>query len=531
MQQSDLYQARDFRQIELWKDVTESQWYDWKWQMKNSIRDVETFSKVIELNETQKMMISETVEKLRKQNKDTLRITPYYATLMHKNPFALPHIESERTHKRIDPIFWQAVPTPANLLFENTGIECAMSEHRRSYGSAYQRYPNRVALFVAENTSCSSYCIHCQRTKSLDSSQKITIEDIEKGIFYISKNTNIEEVLVTGGDALMISRKLLKYILEKLSAIPHLRIIRIATRTIVTLPMIITHDLLELIKSSANKHSGKFPKFVYFMTHINHWQEITTETAAAVRKILDWGFPVRNQTVLLNHVNNYFFTLAKTFRMMTWIGVQPYYLLQCHKEKGLAHFIVPLQIGKYFIHHLQGWISGIMRPIYAANLEGGKGKILIMPQQVHPRELPHPLSPEEIIEHSLSSKVYTWDGNVFDNYEALGRATVEEYQYAQDVMTTFFGQEGIFKPYLILIDKDNNIVGLSRQIKVPKLNTEIKSKYFNYNFKLNGQPVTNPADLKDFLDREFYRQKFAETHKFPLSETQNLLTKIDNPAC
>jgi len=151
--------------------------------MKNVIKDVETLSKVIKQTDEQKKDINTVVKKLKQEGKDSLRITPYYATLISEDPFKPNLLPSEKSINRIDPIFWQSVPTPANLLFPNTGIECAMNEGNRSFGAAYQRYPNRVALFVAENTSCATYCIHCQSSKSLDSTVEVGMEEINKGIF------------------------------------------------------------------------------------------------------------------------------------------------------------------------------------------------------------------------------------------------------------------------------------------------------------------------------------------------------------
>ena len=374
-----LYQPRDYRTIEMWKDVSEEEWYNPLWQRKNSIRDVEKLKKVIRLSPFQESEINRTLVALRAQGKEPMRITPYYASLMEQDPFHPAMLPGEKNQKRLDPIFWQSVPTPANLLFPDTGLEGAMSESSRSFGAAYQRYPNRIALFVAENTSCASYCVHCQRAKSLDGSVDVNHTEIDKGLFYIGYNRNINEVLVTGGDALLISKNRLRYILEELSRIPHLRVIRIATRVPVVMPMGITSELLELIKEASNKYNDGPEKYVYFMTHINHYHEITPDLAAAVKKIRDHGFTIRNQTVLLNHVNDYYRTLAETFRRMFWIGVHPYYLLQCHKEKGIVHFITPIQIGKIYMKHLQGWISGVTVPRYAANIEGGGGKVLLMP--------------------------------------------------------------------------------------------------------------------------------------------------------
>jgi KamA family protein len=249
------YKPRKYNTIELWKDVKEEQWNDVNWQRRNSIRSVAQLKKIIKLNDFQASEIERTLTALKNEGKEALRITPYYASLMQEDPFHPTMLPDEKSEKRLDPIFWQSVPTPANLLFPDTGLEGAMNENSRSYGAVYQRYPNRVALFVAENTSCASYCVHCQRAKSLDCSADVNGTEIDKGLFYIGYNKNINEVLVTGGDALMISRSRLQYVLEELSRIPHLRAIRIATRVPVVMPMGITDDLLELINVSANKYN------------------------------------------------------------------------------------------------------------------------------------------------------------------------------------------------------------------------------------------------------------------------------------
>ncbi|MBN1142923.1 MAG: hypothetical protein JXA72_00805, partial [Bacteroidales bacterium] len=285
-----LYKPRKFNHIPIWKEITEIQWNDPAWQIRHSIRTVDQLKQVIKLSDYQEQEIDRTCRSMKGQGKEPMRITPYYASLMSEDPFHPVMMPGEKEEKRLDPVFWQSVPTPANLLFPNTGKEGAMSESSRSFGAAYQRYPNRVALFVAENTSCASYCVHCQRAKSLDTTVEVNTTEINKGLFYIAQNSNINEVLVTGGDALMISKHRLQYILEELSRIPHLRVIRMATRVPVVLPMAITDEFLELIKTAANKYTKGFEKYVYFMTHINHYHEITEELAFAVKKIREHGF-------------------------------------------------------------------------------------------------------------------------------------------------------------------------------------------------------------------------------------------------
>ncbi len=498
-----LFQPRSFDSIELWKNITRKQWNDPVWQNTNSIRTVEQLKRVIILNNHQEAEISRTVDALKREGKEPLRITPYYASLMQENPFD-PPLSSEGSKKKIDPIFWQSIPTPANLLFPDAGVECAMSEGSRSYGAAYQRYPNRVALFVAENTSCASYCVHCQRAKSLDSTVDVNSNEINKGLFYIDYNKNINEVLVTGGDALMISEKRLKYILEELSRIPHLRSIRIATRVPVVLPMAITDEILNLIKTSVNRHNKGIEKYVYFMTQINHFQEITEEMFTAIKKIREHGFTIRNQTVLLNHVNDNLRVLAETFRRMFWIGVHPYYLLQCHKEKGIVHFITPVQVGKIYMKNLQGWISGITIPRYAANIEGGGGKVLLMPSGHD--TLNSEINIEDKISESYAT-VLTWDNRTIYKYEALGRATKEEFDEAVEIMDSFIGRKGVFLPKLIIVNSKGEHTITTNRTKLPLFDKNKKTRLLGYDLFSQEMPLTNPVETIDKLDKEFMSSK------------------------
>jgi len=499
------YQPRKYNTIELWKNVSEEEWNDPVWQRKNSIRKVEELKKVIQLSTYQEKEIERTLEELNSQGKEALRITPYYASLMQNDPFNPVMLPGEHQEKRLDPIFWQCVPTPANLLFPDTGAEGAMCEESRSFGAAYQRYPNRIALFVAQNTSCASYCVHCQRAKSLDGTVEVNKTEIRKGLFYINYNKNINEVLVTGGDALMISNKMLQYVLEELSRIPHLRVIRIATRVPVVMPMAITDELLDLINISSNRFNNGPDKYTYFMTHINHYHEITEDMAVAVKKIRQHGFTIRNQTVLLNHVNDYYRTLAETFRRMFWIGVHPYYILQCHKERGIVHFITPVQIGKIYMKHFQGWLSGITIPRYAANVEGGRGKVLLMPSGHDTLNIGNNI--EKSISESVGT-VTTWDGKELYKYEALGRSTREEYKNAEKIMNEFIGRSGVFVPKVIIVDQEGKHIETTNRVNLPKLEKLKKSERLEYEVFSKDMPLTNPVDILDELEKEYNKSKY-----------------------
>ncbi len=499
-----LFSPEDHRERKLWERVTDNQWNDPQWQLRNSISTVGMLSEIIDLNDHQKSEIERVVRTMRSMGREPFRITPYYASLISKDPFHPKLLHGEKSYRRIDPIFWQSVPTPANLLFQNTGKEAAMSEGARSFGAAYQRYPNRIALFVAENTSCASFCVHCQRAKSLDGSADVNLNEIKKGLFYISYNRNIDEVLVTGGDALRISENLLKFVLEELSRIDHLRVIRIATRVPVVLPMAINEKILELIKASSNRYSKGVPKYVYFMTHINHYREITKDLFSASSLIRDYGFTIRNQTVLLNHVNDYYKTLAETFRRMLWIGIHPYYLLQCHKEKGIVHFITPIQIGELYMKHLQGWISGISRPDYAYNIEGGGGKVLLMPSGYDTFRNGNDI--EKKISESFAN-VHTWEGRTLKDYEALGRATRNEFDEAVQVMNRFIGRKDVFVPKIIIIDEKGERIETTNRTKLPSLTNLKKADLLNYKIMDGTLPLNNPNDISDELTEKY---KFSD---------------------
>jgi len=297
--------------------------------------------------------------------------------------------------------------------------------------------------------------------------------------------------------------------LEELSKIPHLRAIRIATRVPVVLPMAITDELLELITISANKYNSGVDKYVYFMTHINHYHEITKDLAIAVKKIRRHGFTIRNQTVLLNHVNDYYKTLAETFRRMFWIGIHPYYLLQCHKEKGIVHFITPIQIGKIYMKHLQGWISGITVPRYAANIEGGGGKVLLMPSGYDTLNLDTHI--DDKISESFAT-VSTWDGKELLRYEALGRTTKEEFRNGVNIMDSFIGRKGVFLPKLIIVDNKGNHLETTNRTKLPTLEKIKKSELLGYKLYSKVMPLTNPADISKVLEKKFRESQYAKKH-------------------
>jgi len=513
---SDLFIPRRFDEV--FKDVTIEEWNDPRWQRINSITSadpefaVQKLEQIIKLNDIQKSGIIETIRKSQEQgNKVPMLISPYYSSLMAEDPFFPKYPDEQTLGNKIDPIFWQAVPTPANFLFPDAGIFGAMGEDKRTYGAAYQRYGDRVALFVGNPNNCGTFCQQCQRGASLDDNFQITPEDIAKGLHYIKSNENIREVLVTGGDALRISPKRLEYILTELNKIDHLKSIRIATRTPVTMPMGVTDELLDIVNNSKEHQNSR--KNIYFMTHINHYHEITPDFVKAVDKIRARGYSVYNQMVLMNHVNSDYKTLGITDERMFQYGVKPHYLFQCHNERGLTHFISQFQIGEILASNLRGFTLGMDIPNYMVNLEGGGGKIRLTPPRIQVFGDVQKLD-EKILGPPWT--VSTWDGKVIDDYYELGGATSYQYYNAIRVMNNFLGRDDIFKPQLVISDKrgdmgtDGNYMPYLENVTLPRLTNEIKSSAFGYKVENDGLPLNNPQIEEKKLNEKF---KYSDYYK------------------
>jgi lysine 2,3-aminomutase len=195
---------------------------------------------------------------------------------------------------------------------------------------------------------------------------------------------------------------------------------------------------------------------------------------------------------------------------MFWVGVHPYYLLQCHREKGIVHFIVPIQIGKIYMKHLQGWISGITVPRYAANIEGGGGKVVLMPTGHD--TLNTGVSIDDRISESYAT-ISTWDNKKMYKYEALGRTTLSEFKESVRVMDTFIGRKNVFVPKLIIVDQSGDHVETTNRTRLPNLNNLNKSIILDYELYNKGLPLTNPAEISDKLEREFKKSKYVKKQK------------------
>ncbi|MGD9211322.1 MAG: KamA family radical SAM protein [Desulfobacteraceae bacterium] len=269
-----------------------------------------------------------------------------------------------------DPIWKQAIPDPKELI--NNGFEDPLAEeHDSPVPNITHRYPDRVLFYVS--SLCAMYCRFCTRKRKVSDPKSVYDNGIESGLKYIREHKIIRDVIVSGGDPLLLTNKKIEYILKSLRRIQHIEIIRIGTRTPVTLPQRITAKLCEILKQY---HP------LYINTHFNHPREITPESKKACARLADAGIPLGNQTVLLKGVNDTPQVMKKLLQMLLTIRVKPYYIYQVDLVKGTEHFRTPVQTGLNIIQAVRGYTSGMAVPHFVIDAPGGGGKIPLMPDPI-----------------------------------------------------------------------------------------------------------------------------------------------------
>jgi lysine 2,3-aminomutase len=331
-----------------------AKWNDWKWQLRHSVNDIDTFETLLDI----KFEAEEREALLKTLEKFPLSITPYYLSLIEVEDF------------RNDPIFMQSFPSPQELIVSCDEMADPLSEdHDSPVPGITHRYPDRV-LFHISNV-CSMYCRHCTRKRKVGDVESIPEKDeVLQGIEYIANNSQVRDVLLSGGDPLMLSDEYLDWILSELRAIPHVEVIRIGSRMPVVLPYRVTDNLVNVLK----KHHP-----VWLNTHFNHPREVTVSSKQALSKLADAGIPLGNQTVLLAGVNDCYRILKKLFHKLVENRVRPYYLYQCDLSEGLTHFRTSVGKGIEIMENLIGHTSGFAIPSYVIDAPGGGGKIPVMP--------------------------------------------------------------------------------------------------------------------------------------------------------
>ena len=331
-------------------NASEEDWNDYKWQLRNRINDVDEIAKYTDLTEEE----YDTIKNVGKKHR--FAITPYYFSLIDfDNP--------------VCPIKLQSIPSGEE--FNEAGELDPMNEEQSNpAGKITRRYPNKLIINVTN--ACSMFCRHCQRRRLIGNTDKHTSQkDIDESIEFIANNETIREVLITGGDSLLLPNNKLEYMFDKLSDIEHVEVLRVGTRTLATLPHRIDDELAELLREYR----------VYVSTQFNHACEITPEAVRAIDTLTDHGVLVRNQMVLLHNVNDDKYCIQKTNEELQKYRVIPYYLFHPKDVKSTQHFQVEISKGLEIMKHLEGRTSGMCKPTYVYNSPKGLGKVPLVPME------------------------------------------------------------------------------------------------------------------------------------------------------
>ncbi len=342
---------------------------DWKKIVKNSISSTKDIKYL--LSETESNEINEVISTY------PMRINQYYFSLIKYKG---------------DPIWKQCIPSIEEL-DDVEGLEDPLHEEKDSpVPGLTHRYPDRVLLLIS--SECAMYCRFCTRKRKVGTEKMvISKSQILKGIQYIKEHTEIRDVILSGGDPLLLCDELLNEILGRLRSIPHLEIIRIGTRVPCTLPQRITKNLCNILK--------KYHP-LYINTHFNHPDEVTNESKKACSLLADAGIPLGNQSVLLKGVNDQPEVLKELYQKLLKMRVKPYYLFQADYVKGSNHFRTPIKAGLDIIKGLRGHTSGLAVPHYVIDTPGGGGKIAIIPKCIVE------LTNEHILLENYESKVFEY---------------------------------------------------------------------------------------------------------------------------
>jgi lysine 2,3-aminomutase len=325
---------------------------DWLVQMKHCVKDVEALSRQVNLSPLQKEELKKVADTYH------MSITPYYLSLCNLND---PN----------DPIRKQCVPDEKELVKADHEMEDPLSEVNDSpVRCLVHRYPDRVLLITTNR--CAMYCRHCTRKRIWKKNvPEPSLKEIKEAVQYITAHKEVREVIISGGDPLLLSTGYLNKILAMVSSVPHVQAMRIGTRVPVVLPQRIDDELCAMLE--------QYEK-LWINTQFNHPNEITPESTRACRKLQKCGIPLNNQSVLLKGINDNPETYKLLCQKLQAIRVRPYYLFQCDAVVGAEHFRTPIWAGVEIIEKLRGHTGGLCVPTFVIDGEGGKGKIPVQPQ-------------------------------------------------------------------------------------------------------------------------------------------------------
>lgn len=343
-----------------YSEISPSQWNDWKWQVRNRIRNVDMVERMMTLTAEERESI------IRRTANLPIAITPYYFSLLSPDN---PEQPLRKTHL---PVGGEFITTPGE------DPDPLNEDHDMAAPGLVHRYPDRV-LFLTTGF-CSTYCRYCTRSRMVgetDGEYSFSMSNWEKAAQYIEAHPEIRDCLLSGGDPLSIGDDKLEWLLTRLRSIPHLEFIRIGTKIPVVMPQRITKDLCNMLK--------KFHP-LWMSVHFTHPEELTPETIEACNRLADAGIPLGSQTVLLKGINDDINILKPMFHGLLKMRVKPYYLYQCDPVSGSAHFRTPVEKGLEIIRQLRGHTTGYAVPQFVIDAPGGGGKVPVLPDYIVGRD-------------------------------------------------------------------------------------------------------------------------------------------------
>lgn len=333
-----------------WDAVLSEEWDNWKWQMSHRLNSLDEFEAFVQLSPSEKTALGT-------RGLFRVDVTPYFARLIDPDD---PNC----------PIRRQVLPTEQELLADPVTMTDSLNEDGHSpVPGLVHRYPDRALMLVT--TQCASYCRFCTRSRIVgDPQANFSKADFEQQIAYIQRTPQIRDVLLSGGDPLVLPDHLLEYLLEALNAIPHVEIVRINTRVPVFLPQRVTPELVAVLR--------RFQP-MWMNLNINHPKEITPELEAAMAQLADAGIVLGSQSVLMAGINDCPNIMLELMQKLVRNRVRPYYLYQCDLVVGAAHFRTPVAKGVEIIESLRGHTSGYTIPTFVVDMPEGGGKVPVQP--------------------------------------------------------------------------------------------------------------------------------------------------------
>jgi lysine 2,3-aminomutase len=361
-----------------WKNVPASDWDDWRWQQRNRVTTLAALEQHLQLNSEERAGVLLAGTKL------ALAVTPHYFNLIEQDNPDCP------IRRQVIPRIEEGYDSPYDM-----ADPCGEDSHMPVPGLVH-RYPDRVLFLVTDR--CASYCRYCTRSRVVSGvGEQELVTDFEEAFRYLEKNTAIRDVLLSGGDALLLSDSRLEAILQRLRSIPHLEFLRIGTRVPIFLPQRITPELCAMLR--------KYHP-LWMSVHVNHPRELTSEVREALGRLSDSGIPLGNQSVLLKGVNDDPDTMKQLIHKLLLCRVRPYYLYQCDLIRGSSHLRTSVAKGIEIIESLRGFTSGYAIPQYVIDAPGGGGKV--------------PINPNYVVYHDSEKIVIrNYEGKIFDYPEHL----------------------------------------------------------------------------------------------------------------